>query len=101
MFKMDSFTGTPDQIKLVKDYYETLNHLCSIGNYEKMYLPPLLDATKDTYSNQKLFERRMASRLNVSQGSRVLDIGCGRGRIAHLVAAETRANVIGINIDQD
>jgi len=101
MFEMDSFTGTPNQMQLVKDYYETLNHLCTIGNYEKMYLPPLLDETKDTYSNQKLFEKRMASRLNVTTGSRVLDIGCGRGRIAHLVASETGADVIGINIDKD
>jgi len=101
MFEMDSFTGTEAEIKMVKDYYETLNHLCTIGNYEKMYLPPLLDPSKDTYSNQKLFEKRMASRLGVQAGGRVLDIGCGRGRIAHLVATETGANVTGINIDKD
>jgi len=101
MFEMDSFTGTPDQMQYVKDYYETLNHLCAIGNYEKMYLPPLLDPERDTYSNQKLYEKRMASRLGVGPGSRVLDIGCGRGRVAHLVASETGANVTGINIDRD
>lgn len=101
MFEMDTFTGTPDQMKYVKDYYETLNHLCAIGNYEKMYLPPLLDPSKDTYSNQKLFEKRMASRLDIGPGKRVLDIGCGRGRIAHHVATETGANVTGINIDRD
>jgi len=101
MFEMDSFTGTSEQMQYVKDYYETLNHLCAIGNYEKMYLPPLLDPGLDTYSNQKLYEKRMASRLGVGPGSRVLDIGCGRGRIAHLVASETGANVTGINIDRD
>merc|ERR1719277_1489203 len=73
MFEMDTFSGTPEQMKYVKDYYETLNHLCAIGNYEKMYLPPLLDPDLDTYSNQKLYEKRMASRLNVGPGSRVLD----------------------------
>lgn len=101
MFEMDQFTGTPEQMKYVKDYYETLNHLCAIGNYEKMYLPPVLDPTKDTYSNQKLYEKRMASRLVVGPGSRVLDIGCGRGKIANLVARETGAHVTGINIDKD
>eukprot|EP00932_Pfiesteria_piscicida_P001229 SRR837773.11198.p1 GENE.SRR837773.11198~~SRR837773.11198.p1 ORF type:complete len:374 (-),score=177.09 SRR837773.11198:174-1247(-) len=101
MFEMDQFTGTPDQMKYVKDYYETLNHLCTIGNYEKMYLPPLLDATKDTYSNQKLYEKRMASRLVIGPGSKVLDIGCGRGKVANLVAKETGAHVTGINIDKD
>jgi len=85
----------------VKDYYETLNHLCAIGNYEKMYLPPVLDGSLDTYSNQKLYEKRMASRLLVGPDSQVLDIGCGRGRVAHLVATETGANVTGINIDKD
>jgi len=101
MFEMDSFTGTPDQMKYVKDYYETLNHLCSIGNYEKMYLPPVLDPTKDTYSNQLMYEKRMAARLMVGPGQKVLDIGCGRGKIAHLVAAQTGASVTGINIDKD
>jgi len=101
MFEMDSFTGTPEQMKYVKDYYETLNHLCTIGNYEKMYLPPMSDPTKDTYSNQKLFERRMASNLRLGPGSSALDIGCGRGRIAHHVATLTGANVTGINIDKD
>jgi len=101
MFEMDSFTGTEEQMKYVKDYYETLNHLCAIGNYEKMYLPPLLAPDKDTYSNQKLYEKRMASRLQVGPGSKVLDIGCGRGRVAHLVASETGAHVTGINIDRD
>lgn len=101
MFHMEEFTGTPDQMKLVKDYYETLNHLCTIGNYEKMYLPPVLDASKDTYSNQKLYEKRMASRLVVGKGSKVLDIGCGRGKVANLVAQETGAHVTGINIDKD
>lgn len=101
MFEMQSFTNSPEDMQLVKDYYETLNHLCAIGNYEKMYLPPLLDVSKDTYSNQKLYEKRMASRLGVGRGQRVLDIGCGRGRVAHLVATETGASVVGINIDKD
>lgn len=101
MFYLDKFTAADEHMQYVKDYYTTLNHLCSIGDYEKMYLPPVIDATKDTYSNQKLFEKRMASRLQVGPGKRVLDIGCGRGRVAHLVASETGAHVTGINIDSD
>lgn len=101
MYEMESFTGTPDQLQLVKDYYETLNHLCCIGDYEKMYLPPMVDASKDTYSNQRLYERRMAHRLNVGPGAKVLDIGCGRGRIAHLVASTTGAHVTGLQLDTD
>lgn len=101
MFELQAMTDSPEHMQYVKDYYETLNHLCTIGNYEKMYLPPLLDITKDTYSNQKLYEKRMMTNLQLGPGKRALDIGCGRGRIAHHVTTTTGANVVGLNIDKD
>jgi sterol 24-C-methyltransferase len=101
MFELQSMTNSEEHMKWVKDYYETLNHLCAIGNYEKMYLPPMRDPSKDTYTNQRLYEKRMMSQLKVGPGSHVLDIACGRGRIANYVATETGANVTGINIDKD
>jgi sterol 24-C-methyltransferase len=39
--------------------------------------------------------------LAIKPGQRVLDVGCGRGRIAHHVARETKAKVDGINIDAE
>jgi sterol 24-C-methyltransferase len=36
----------------------------------------------------------------VGAGKKVLDVGCGRGRIAHHVAKYTGAKVVGLNIDK-
>ncbi|HNA62175.1 MAG TPA: class I SAM-dependent methyltransferase [Rhabdochlamydiaceae bacterium] len=89
----------PDYYKQVKkklvDYYSVLNHLCAIGQVEKMYIPPLMDLSKGILANQTLFERKMAKDLGLHKGSRVLDIGCGRGRIANHIASITGAHVTG------
>lgn len=84
--------------KLV-DYYSVLNHLCAIGQVEKMYIPPVMDLSKGIIQNQNLFEQKMARDLCVRKGNQVLDIGCGRGRVASHIASITGANVVGINID--
>ncbi|MEZ4410105.1 MAG: methyltransferase domain-containing protein [Polyangiales bacterium] len=83
----------------IVDYYRVLNHLCALGNVEKMYIPPLIDRRAGVLGNQVLFERKMCRDLNLAAGHRVLDIGCGRGRIAAHVATHTGARVTGLNID--
>ena len=87
--------------KKTVDYYSVLNHLCSVGQVEKMYIPPAMDLSKSIIGNQVLFEKKMARDLGLKKGSRVLDIGCGRGRVASHMARETGAHVTGINIDTD
>jgi sterol 24-C-methyltransferase len=86
------------QKKLV-DYYSVLNHLCAVGSVEKMYIPPIMDMSKGVIANQTLFEKQMAADLNVKAGGAILDIGCGRGRIASHIASVTGAHVTGMNID--
>lgn len=87
--------------KKLIDYYSVLNHLCAIGQVEKMYIPPIMDLSKGIIANQILFEKKMAQDLGVKQGGHILDIGCGRGRIASHIASLTGAHVTGINIDTD
>jgi len=99
IFAQDSFDGTPEELKHILNYYGVLNHLCAIGDFEKMYAPPRIDPSVGVYENQIIYERRMADALQIGNGSNVLDIGCGRGRIAHHVASYTGSNVVGINID--
>jgi len=93
----------PDYYRTMKqhvtNYYGVLNHLLALGPGEKMYIPPAMDLSVGVLGNQVLFERKMARDLGVGRGSRVLDIGCGRGRIANHVASHTGAQVTGINID--
>jgi sterol 24-C-methyltransferase len=86
--------------KLV-DYYRVLNHLCALGQIEKMYIPPALELSRSISANQVLFERKMSRDLGIKKGDTVLDIGCGRGRVASHVASHTGADVVGINIDPD
>ena len=87
--------------KRLVDYYSVLNHLCAIGQVEKMYIPAAMDLSKSLSVNQKLFEKKMSEDLGVGSGCKVLDIGCGRGRIACNIATLTNAMVTGMNIDSD
>jgi sterol 24-C-methyltransferase len=86
------------QKKLV-DYYSVLNHLCALGQVEKMYIPPALDLSKSIIENQKLYEQKMCNDLGIQPGDKVLDIGCGRGRVASHVASYSGAEVVGMNLD--
>src|SRR5262245_1476264 len=83
----------------IVDYYRVLNHLCALGNVEKMYIPPILDSAAGVTGNQELFEQKMSRDLGMKRGDRVLDIGCGRGRVACHLARYTGAHVTGINIE--
>ncbi|MBS0625140.1 MAG: methyltransferase domain-containing protein [Verrucomicrobia bacterium] len=83
------------------DWYSVLNHLCAIGQVEKMYIPPAIDLSVSIIENQKLIEKRMSQDLRLKKGSKVLDIGCGRGRVAANMSSMTGAEVTGINLDPD
>jgi sterol 24-C-methyltransferase len=99
LFDMDKVTD--DSEHFIADYYAVLNHLCAVGQVEKMYIPPIMDMKAGILANQTLFERQMMKDLDIHPGQHVLDVGCGRGRIAAHVARETKAKVDGINIDAE
>jgi len=99
LFDKENYTGDEDG-ESIKGYYQVLNHLCAIGDVEKMYIPPVVDRSLGVFGNQLLWEEKgMADKLDVGEGKKVLDVGCGRGRIAHHVAKYTGAKVVGLNID--
>lgn len=85
--------------KKLIDYYSVLNHLCAIGQVEKMYIPPAMDLSVSIIKNQALFEKKMSEDLRIKAKDKVLDIGCGRGRVANHIASMTGAHLTGINID--
>jgi len=100
LFEKENYTGDEDG-ENIKGYYQVVNHLCAIGEVEKMYIPPVMDLNLGVFGNQMLWEEKgMADKLNVGAGKKVLDVGCGRGRIAHHVAKYTGAKVVGLNIDE-
>jgi len=84
--------------KLV-DWYSVINHLCALGEVEKMYIPPLMDENVGILQNQILFEEILAKDLNLNSNKSFLDIGCGRGKIAIHITQLTEARCDGINLD--
>lgn len=83
------------------DYYSVINHLCAIGELEKMYIPPLVDVNGSIIMNQILYEESVAEELHLPPNANVLDLGCGRGRVAAHMSEVTGARVTGLNIDAD
>lgn len=86
--------------KRVEDYYSVLNLLLPLGQVEKMYIPPAMDLSVGIIANQNLYEKKMARDLGIAKGSKVVDLGCGRGRVAAHVATLTGAEVTGVNLDK-
>jgi len=78
-------------------YYSVLNHLCSLGDVEKMYIPPLMDKRASVRDNQLLCEESIAKEIGLKPGMRVLDLGCGRGRVAAHMTSYSGAQVTGLN----
>jgi len=94
-------TETADETKAVAAYYKVLNNMLSVFDLEKLYIPPQLDDSQGLYGNQLLCEQALLNELNLndSPSSHLLDMGCGRGRIAHYFASLTGGQVSGYNID--
>ncbi|KAI2635265.1 S-adenosyl-L-methionine-dependent methyltransferase [Xylaria nigripes] len=80
-------------------YYSVINHLCSLGDVEKMYIPPLMDEKASVRDNQLLCEESIAREIGLKAGMKVLDLGCGRGRVAAHMTSYSGARVTGLNID--
>ncbi|KAK3672495.1 hypothetical protein LTR78_007545 [Recurvomyces mirabilis] len=87
--------------RCLSDYYGVLNHLCAIGELEKMYVPPIMNPEFGIMGNQLLYEELIIEELQLLANAKVLDIGCGRGRVAAHMTDMTGAKVSGLNIDKD
>jgi len=100
LFDQEAVTSNETDAQNIVNYYQVVNHLCAVGQVEKMYIPPVMDLNKGIFENQLQWEEEgMADKLDIGPGKMVLDVGCGRGRIAHHVASHTGAKVVGLNID--
>jgi sterol 24-C-methyltransferase len=85
----------------LRSYYGVLNHLCALGDVEKMYIPPLMDRKVSVLDNQLLYEESVARDVALKPADKVLDLGCGRGRVAAHMSSYSGAQVTGLNIDPD
>jgi len=81
--------------------YRVLHRVLTAGVVmEIMLVPPVLNRDGGILSNLDLWQRRMMDRLLVKPGDKLLDTGCGRGRIAMNLATWSNASVVGVNIDE-
>ena len=96
-------TTTEEETKAVAAYYKVLNNMLSVFDLEKLYIPPQFDEAQGLYGNQILCEQDLLAALDLSnpEGSHLLDMGCGRGRISYHLATLTGGQVSGYNIDAD
>ncbi|KAI5455978.1 S-adenosyl-methionine-sterol-C methyltransferase [Mariannaea sp. PMI_226] len=85
----------------LRAYYSVLNHLCSLGDVEKMYIPPLMDKKASVLDNQLLNEEDIAREIGLRPGMKALDLGCGRGRVAAHMTSFSGAQIHGLNIDSN
>lgn len=100
--QMQAVLGTNYQEKVgncLKAYYGVINHLCALGDVEKMYIPPWMSRKATVLENQVIYERSIAKDISLSAGDKVLDLGCGRGRVAAHISQYSRTHVTGLNID--
>lgn len=95
------FWSDPAESTSIVDWYSILNHLCALGNVEKMYIPPIMDEQMGVFDNQLLYEQWFCDHLKVDKNSHLLELGCGRGRISHHIATKTGAKITAMNIDED
>lgn len=90
-----------DTTRITWNFADIARSLCAIGDLEKMYIPPALALSESIATNQILYEESIAEELQLPPNARILDLGCGRGRVAAHIARITGARVVGVNIDQD
>lgn len=93
-------SDTDEETAMVRAYYNVISRLLAIADIEKMYIPPWINDKKGLYENQLLIEQAVIDTLKVDSNSRLLDIGCGKGRISHHAATYTGGKVSGFNIDE-
>jgi ubiquinone/menaquinone biosynthesis C-methylase UbiE len=63
-------------------------------------LTPLYDLLAAVTTREHAFKQRLVEQANLVPGARVLDLGCGTGTLALLLAAaEPRAEVVGLDVD--
>jgi len=91
--------GYEEEVEHVKNYYGVGHKLLSIIDLEKLYIPPLIDDTQGLYGNQLIWERMIFDTLQLPKNPRVLEVGCGRGRIVDHAADYTGGKVSGFNVD--
>ncbi|MCY3809926.1 MAG: class I SAM-dependent methyltransferase [Gemmatimonadetes bacterium] len=90
--------GTYDHAETVRDYYELCNEFMVWGWGESLHFAPL--TPNESLEESKVrHQRAMISKLELRQGMKLVDVGCGIGGPMRRVVREGGVRVVGININ--
>ena len=85
-----------DHTETVKEYYNLCNEIMVFGWSESLHFAPL--TSQETLEESILrHQRSMISKLELQQGMKVVDVGCGIGGPMRRVVREAGVRVVGIN----
>lgn len=92
-------TNSYDHAETAREYYDLCNEFMNFGWGDSLHFAPL-SPTETLEESQIRHQRLMISKLELSEGMRVLDVGCGIGGPMRRVAGEADVNVVGVNISK-
>ena len=80
----------------VKEYYDLCGEFMIFGWGESLHFAPL--APEESLEDAKIrHQRLMIAKLELQEGMRVIDVGCGVGGPMRRVACEAGVRVVGVN----
>ncbi|MDE0225055.1 MAG: class I SAM-dependent methyltransferase [Gammaproteobacteria bacterium] len=85
-----------DHAETVRDYYDLCHEFMEFGWGESLHFAPLVpgETLEDAVVRH---QRLMIRKLELKQGMRVVDVGCGVGGPMRRVAREAGVTVVGVN----
>ena len=92
----DAGGGDYDHTETVRDYYDLCSEFMQFGWNESLHFAPL--TPEETLQESIVrHQRLMIGRLELREGMRVIDVGCGVGGPMRRVARESGARVMCVN----
>ncbi len=91
--------STYDHADTVREYYELCSGLMVWGWGESLHFAPLTP-TESLKESKVRHQRAMIAKLELQQGMKVVDVGCGIGGPMRRVVREADVRVVGININE-
>ncbi|MDE2999642.1 MAG: methyltransferase domain-containing protein [Gemmatimonadota bacterium] len=91
--------GGYDHTETVKDYYDLCSGFMVWGWGESLHFAPLTP-NESVEASMVRHQRAMISELELQQGMKVVDVGCGVGAPMRRVVREAGVRVVGININE-
>ncbi|MBL8955859.1 MAG: methyltransferase domain-containing protein [Myxococcaceae bacterium] len=84
-------------VEVARDYYQLVTDFFEYGWGQSFHFAPLRH-TEETKESIRLHEQKLALRLGLKPGMRVLDAGCGVGGPMRAIAAISGSKITGVTI---